>query len=889
MSATRSACTGCSSPPACCRRRPSGSTPAASYGPTRSGSASSGSTSTRRRSASSSATHDGDGDASAPRCSTSSRAAARCRTRSPGPAACSPARSPRSAPTPPLGLEVGDRVATLVSLTLTPLVITDDLARWDGAPEQVPCRRVRDPVRPLDRRGDPDDLPTRAGPGRDGRLRRTGPDRARRRGGYVDRGVTPTSRHRGSRASPARCRWPPPRGPAPAAPSASSRSSARPTCWRRQGSPTWSRSPTPATRSRSRPPSSGAGGPADVTVVCVDVPGCEGGAILSTADGGTVIFFSMATSFSAAALGAEGLAADVTMLVGNGYVPGHADYALDLLRGRAGRAAPSSSRLGAEDDQVDADRPAPRWHVQHARATPHATALCVEDGRSSGSATTTPAGPLRRHADRVVELDGRLVTPGVRRRPRAPRADRLRAASASTWPASTALPRRSTRSRRSPDHARPPVVFGHGWDETGLARAARLHPRGAGPRRRRPVAYLSRVDAHSAVVSSAFLDAAPSIGARRGLRRDGLVARDAPPRRPGPSLATCAPAAREDAILRAPARTPPRTGSASVHELGAPHICPGRDFACSAAHRPSTPLPESSATGASSAPSTPAGRVRLRRASPATSASTARSGHGPSALHAPYADAGRPPATPTSTPDRSPSTSSPAPSRAPGGLPRHRRPRHRRDVAGFERAADKLGAAAIVRARHRLEHVEMADAAADRRRWRGSASSRASSRCSTRSGAATTCLRRAPRRRAARRDEPVRLMHRAGVALAFGSTPRSRRSTPGRRPRGRLPPRRGRADTVRAAFDAHTRGGRRARARRGRRTSRSAPRVEHRRLGRARRRSDTATGPPTARPDPPTVELPACVATLDRQRRTAFNKTGALRIERRARPRPGPP
>ena len=79
-----------------------------------------------------------------------------------------------------------------------------------------------------------------------------------------------------------------------------------------------------------------AGGPADVTVVCVDVPGCEGGAILATAPGGTVIFFSMATSFSAAALGAEGLAADVTMLVGNGYVPGHAEQALSLLRSDAG-------------------------------------------------------------------------------------------------------------------------------------------------------------------------------------------------------------------------------------------------------------------------------------------------------------------------------------------------------------------------------------------------------------------------------------------------------------------------------------------------------------------------------------------------------------------------
>jgi L-erythro-3,5-diaminohexanoate dehydrogenase len=74
------------------------------------------------------------------------------------------------------------------------------------------------------------------------------------------------------------------------------------------------------------------GGPADVTVVCVDVAGCEGGAILSTRQGGTVIFFSMATSFAAAALGAEGVAADVTMLIGNGYVPGHADFALDLIR-----------------------------------------------------------------------------------------------------------------------------------------------------------------------------------------------------------------------------------------------------------------------------------------------------------------------------------------------------------------------------------------------------------------------------------------------------------------------------------------------------------------------------------------------------------------------------
>jgi L-erythro-3,5-diaminohexanoate dehydrogenase len=90
------------------------------------------------------------------------------------------------------------------------------------------------------------------------------------------------------------------------------------------------------------------GRPADVTVVCVDVPGTEGGAILATAPGGTVIFFSMATSFSAAALGAEGLGADVTMLVGNGYVPGHADLALELIRSEAGVRGLFEARLASE-------------------------------------------------------------------------------------------------------------------------------------------------------------------------------------------------------------------------------------------------------------------------------------------------------------------------------------------------------------------------------------------------------------------------------------------------------------------------------------------------------------------------------------------------------------
>jgi len=75
-----------------------------------------------------------------------------------------------------------------------------------------------------------------------------------------------------------------------------------------------------------------AGGPFDFVVNCASVPGTEMASILAVRDGGTVLFFSMATSFTAAALGAEGVGKDATLLVGNGYVPGHADLTLGLLR-----------------------------------------------------------------------------------------------------------------------------------------------------------------------------------------------------------------------------------------------------------------------------------------------------------------------------------------------------------------------------------------------------------------------------------------------------------------------------------------------------------------------------------------------------------------------------
>jgi L-erythro-3,5-diaminohexanoate dehydrogenase len=245
-------------------------------------------------------------------------------------------------PASPLGLRPGERVATLVSLSLTPLAITDGLARWDARSEQVPCaghailfgrsiatvlpRDLPGPLalavldvcgapaltrRVVAARRDPI-VAVIGAAGKSGSLSAAA---ARRAGAGRVIGIVRDDREaaalRDAGALSARANGP---GLADKVAVADARD------------------PVGLAAAVGR-----AGGPADVTVVCVDVPGCEGGAVLATrTPGGTVIFFSMATSFSAAALGAEGLAADVTMLIGNGYVPGHAELALGLIRDHPG-------------------------------------------------------------------------------------------------------------------------------------------------------------------------------------------------------------------------------------------------------------------------------------------------------------------------------------------------------------------------------------------------------------------------------------------------------------------------------------------------------------------------------------------------------------------------
>lgn len=70
----------------------------------------------------------------------------------------------------------------------------------------------------------------------------------------------------------------------------------------------------------------------DLVINTANVEGTELASVLACRQGGRVYFFNMATNFQKAALGAEGVGMDVEMIIGNGYTPGHAEFTLELYR-----------------------------------------------------------------------------------------------------------------------------------------------------------------------------------------------------------------------------------------------------------------------------------------------------------------------------------------------------------------------------------------------------------------------------------------------------------------------------------------------------------------------------------------------------------------------------
>lgn len=221
----------------------------------------------------------------------------------------------------------GERISTLVSLTLTPLAL-DDLSGWDGTTEQVPARGrailfetspyARLPadlsdtlaLAVFDVAGAPAQV-TRLAPGK----RRTVVIGAAGKSGLL---AMVAARGRSERVMGL--------------------------VHHRKGVDTLSRlgfrdvivadarDPVGTLGLATETFGAGRGGIADLVVNCVNVPGTEGTSIMLAEEGATLYFFSMATSFTAAALTAEGLGKDVTMIIGSGYAPGHAELAVQLVR-----------------------------------------------------------------------------------------------------------------------------------------------------------------------------------------------------------------------------------------------------------------------------------------------------------------------------------------------------------------------------------------------------------------------------------------------------------------------------------------------------------------------------------------------------------------------------
>jgi L-erythro-3,5-diaminohexanoate dehydrogenase len=242
-------------------------------------------------------------------------------------------------PQSPLGLAVGQRVATLVSLTLTPLALPDGLPDWDGRSEQVPARGTailfaRSIAAVL-----PDDLPDAVSLAV---LDVCGAPAATSR--VVQRSAARSVVVLGAAGKSGCLSLAAARAAGATALTGLVRDEREARALTAAG---LADRVVVADATDPLAVAAAVGTPAAVTVVCVDAPGAEHGAVLATADGGTVVFFSMATSFSRAALGAEGMAADVTMLIGNGYTPGHADLALQLYRTTPGVRALVDPRVHA--------------------------------------------------------------------------------------------------------------------------------------------------------------------------------------------------------------------------------------------------------------------------------------------------------------------------------------------------------------------------------------------------------------------------------------------------------------------------------------------------------------------------------------------------------------
>ncbi|MFJ3494512.1 amidohydrolase [Streptomyces sp. NPDC086091] len=340
----------------------------------------------------------------------------------------------------------------------------------------------------------------------------------------------------------------------------------------------------------------------------------------------------------------------------------------------------------------------------HSPADPFATAMVVERGQVAWVGSEGAADAFADGVDEVVDLDGALVTPAF---------TDAHVHTTSTGLALTGLDLSAAPSLeaalvrvREFAAARPHdrVLLGHGWD------AARW-PGGRPPTRAeldeatggRPL-YLSRIDVHSAVVTTALLDLVPALAAALPPGTDGPLTADAHHTVRAAAFAAVTPAARAEAQRAALAHAA-SLGIGSVHECGGPEISSEDDF--TGLLRLAAEEPGPRVVGYWAEQDVDKARELGARGAAGDLFVDGALGSHTACLHAPYTDA---PHTGTAYLDAAAVAAHVIACTEAGlqaGFHAIGDAAVTTVVEGVRTAADKLGLAAVRAARHRVEHAEM--------------------------------------------------------------------------------------------------------------------------------------------------------------------------------------
>jgi len=439
---------------------------------------------------------------------------------------------------------------------------------------------------------------------------------------------------------------------------------------------------------------------------------------------------------------------------------------------------------------------------------PFASAMLTVRGTIAWLGDDSAADQYVDEAHRVVHLDGRLVTPGFVDAHAHLASTGFALQSVDLGSASSLVEMLDALAAYAKRHSEP-VLFAQGWDETTWPERRPLSiseiDRAVGDK----VAYIARVDSHSAAVSTALVRRNPQLPRLDGWRIDGTVERDAhhAARAVADELRTSAD--RSGALLKA-LRHAASAGVTSLHELNAPHIAPLSDLATVRDLRAEYALPEvvpywGELMGGAGIAEPVAGFAGDLCMDGAIGSRTA-------ALEQPYADNESSGYLYLDSHQVRDHVVLCTKRRVQAGFHVIGDRAMREVIAGFEAAATQIGHDAIVAARHRLEHVEMPshDDIASMARLGIVASVQPAFDAAWGADDSLYAQRLGPERAAAM--NPFATLHRAGVVLAFGSDSPVTPINPWGAVRAAAF--HSRADerlSVRAAFTASTRGGHRAR------------------------------------------------------------------------------